>query len=114
MQLASYQHNKTLGQKKAAIQTLSFKLKLTLKSPVFCKFSTFLCVCLCVRWSAVSGFGHGVKNGRTYSVIMNAVRLVHGVCVCVCRGRLMEMKQGRWEDLSTWIFINHAADSNEH
>lgn len=36
------------------------------------------------------------------------------LCVCVCRGRLMEMKQGRWEDLSTWIFINHAADSNEH
>lgn len=44
---------------------------------------TFLCVCLCVRWSAVSGFGHGVKNGCTYSVIMNAVRLVHSVCVCV-------------------------------
>lgn len=57
----------------------------------------------------------GGEKRLCYSVIMNSVRLAHsGASVCVCIGTLMEMKQSRWVDLSTWIFINRAADSNEH
>lgn len=68
---------------------------------------TLVCVCVCLRWSAVPEFGRRVNNYSAYSVIMVPVRAAAALQYTgPCRLRSMVMNGRRWGAHCTWIFIN--------